>query len=276
MDGLHLLASEATTNGRETGGNNDQGCGENGETERQDGFYDGSGSGHRACRGARPLRDEGATVHASDISRDLMDALKIENSSIRTSIVDARDTENVQAAAREIGAVDVLFNCAGYVHQGDVLACDEEDWDRSFDTNVKSMWRTLRAFLPAMLENGGGSVINMASGASSIKGVPNRFVYSTTKAAVIGLTKALAADYITRGIRSNAICPGTIVSPSLEERIRALPGTYEENHAAFVARQPLGRMGTPEEVAALAVYLASDESAFTTGTAIEIDGGWTL
>lgn len=219
---------------------------------------------------------EGATVHASDVSGELLDAARQEQPALQTRIVDAMDTASVQSAADEIGAIDILFNCAGYVHQGDVLSCEEKDWDFSFDLNVKSMWRTLRAFLPAMLENGGGSIVNMASGASSIKGVPNRFAYSATKAAVIGLTKSVAADYILQGIRSNAICPGTIVSPSLDERMRALPGTYEENREKFIARQPLGRMGTPEEVAALAVYLASDESSFTTGTAIEIDGGWTL
>ena len=170
----------------------------------------------------------------------------------------------------------MLFNCAGYVHQGTVLDCDEGVWDLSFDLNVKSMWRTIHAFLPAMLEAGGGSIINMASVVSSQKAAPKRFVYGASKAAVIGLTKAVAIDYITQGIRCNCICPGTIQSPSLEERIKALPGGYDANRAAFIARQPMGRLGTPEEIAALAVYLASDDSAFMTGGEIKIDGGFGL
>jgi len=219
---------------------------------------------------------EGATVHATDISADLLAALAAEAPGIDTAVLDARDTAAVNAAAERIGPVDILFNCAGYVHHGTVLDCDEGAWDLSFDLNVKSMWRTLRAFLPGMLASGGGSIINMASGASSLKGAPNRFVYGATKAAVIGLTRAVAADFVKQGIRCNAICPGTIQSPSLEERIQALPGAYDENRAAFVARQPMGRLGTPEEIAAMAVYLASDESAFVTGTEMKIDGGWTL
>ncbi|MEL6318418.1 MAG: SDR family oxidoreductase, partial [Pseudomonadota bacterium] len=186
------------------------------------------------------------------------------------------DTGSVRAAAEAVGPVDVLFNCAGFVHHGTILDCDEAGWDLSFDLNVKSMWRTLQAFLPGMIAKGGGSVVNMASGASSIKGAPNRAVYGATKAAVIGLTKSVAIDFIKQGVRCNAICPGTIQSPSLEERIHAQPGAYEENRAAFVARQPLGRLGTAEEVAALALYLASDESAFVTGGEFKIDGGWTL
>lgn len=219
---------------------------------------------------------EGASVYASDLSGELLDALKAEAPGIETLTLDALDTAAVSAAAEKVGAVDILFNCAGYVHQGSLLDCDEKTWDFSFDLNVKSMWRTLRAFLPKMLEAGGGSIINMSSGASSLKGAPNRFVYGTTKAAVIGLTKSVAVDYIRQGIRCNAICPGTIQSPSLEERINDLPGSYEENRAAFIARQPMGRLGKVEEIAALAVYLASDESAFTTGTTQVIDGGWTL
>jgi len=160
------------------------------------------------------------------------------------------------------------------VHHGSILDCAEKDWDFSFDLNVKSMYRTIRAFLPAMLEKGGGSIINVASVASSLKAVPNRFAYSASKAAVIGLTKAVAADYITRGIRCNAICPGTVESPSLDGRIKALGGDPVEVRKAFIARQPIGRLGKPEEVAFLAVYLASDESAFTTGTTQIIDGGW--
>lgn len=222
---------------------------------------------------------EGARVVASDVSEAALERLAAEapaGSRIETRVVDARDTASVQAAAEAVGAVDVLFNCAGFVHHGTILDVAERDWDLSFDLNVKSMWRTIRAFLPAMLEAGGGSIVNMASGASSLKGAPNRAVYGATKAAVIGLTKSVAIDFIRRGVRCNAICPGTIESPSLEDRINALPGAYEENRAAFVARQPMGRLGTAEEVAALAVYLASEESAFVTGAEFKIDGGWTL
>ena len=176
------------------------------------------------------------------------------------------------------GTVNILFNGAGYVHAGTILDCDEEAFDFSFDLNVRSMYRMIRAFLPPMLEAGGGSIINVASVASSIKGVPNRFVYTATKAAVIGMTKSIAADFITRGIRCNAICPGTVESPSLRQRIaeqaKASGQTLAQVEAGFIARQPMGRLGTTAEIAALAVYLASDESAFTTGTAQVIDGGW--
>ncbi|HET8726926.1 MAG TPA: SDR family oxidoreductase [Alphaproteobacteria bacterium] len=218
---------------------------------------------------------EGATVWATDINGETLASLCQESPGIETALLDVRDNGAVDAFARERGAVDVLFNCAGFVHHGTILDCPEADWDFSFDLNVKSMYRMIRAFLPAMLEAGGGSIINMSSGASSIKGAPNRFVYGTTKAAVIGLTKALAADFITRGIRANAICPGTVETPSLHDRIAA-QGDVEKARAAFIARQPMGRLGTPEEIAALAVYLASDESAFTTGTTHVIDGGWSL
>jgi 2-keto-3-deoxy-L-fuconate dehydrogenase len=177
--------------------------------------------------------------------------------------------------AVKTGGCDVLFNCAGFVHHGTVLDCDDKTWDFSFDLNVKSMYRTIRSFLPGMIERGGGSIINVASVASSIKAAPNRFVYGATKAAVIGLTKSVAADFITKNIRANAICPGTIDSPSLQDRMRA-QGDYEKARAQFIARQPMGRMGEPQEVAALAVYLASDESAFMTGAALPIDGGWTI
>lgn len=225
---------------------------------------------------ALAMAREGATVVASDISESLLAHLKAEAPTIETLVLDVLDNDAVAAAASAVGPVDILFNCAGFVHQGSLLDCDEKTWDFSFDLNVKSMWRVLRGFLPLMLENGGGSIINMSSGASSIKGAPNRFVYGTTKAAVIGLTKSVAADFIKQGIRCNAICPGTIQSPSLNERIEALPGSVEDNRAAFVARQPMGRLGTTEEIAALAVYLAADESAFVTGTTMVIDGGWTL
>jgi 2-keto-3-deoxy-L-fuconate dehydrogenase len=224
---------------------------------------------------ARAFAREGAEVYATDINDQLLQKLAAELPGIQTRKLDVRDTQAVNALAAELGAIEILFNCAGFVHQGTILDCSEADWDFSFDLNVKSMYRTCRAFLPAMLAAKKGSIINMSSGASSIKGAPNRFVYGTTKAAVIGLTKALAADYIGQGIRVNAICPGTVESPSLEQRMAAL-GDVEKARKEFVARQPMGRLGRPEEIAALAVYLASDESGFTTGQIHIIDGGWTL
>ncbi|MEO0822810.1 MAG: SDR family oxidoreductase [Pseudomonadota bacterium] len=236
-------------------------------------FLTAAGAGIGAAT-ARAFAAEGARVIATDLGEEGLAALKAAHPGVETALLDACDTEAVSAAAARAGAVDVLFNCAGYVHQGSVLDCDEAVWDRSFDLNVKSMWRTIRAFLPAMLEGGGGSIINMASVASSQKAAPNRFVYAATKAAVIGLTKSVALDFVTRGIRCNAICPGTIQSPSLEGRMRDLPGSYDDARAAFIARQPMGRLGQPEEIASLAVYLASDESAFMTGGEIKIDGGW--
>jgi 2-keto-3-deoxy-L-fuconate dehydrogenase len=224
---------------------------------------------------ARAFAKEGATVYATDLNESKLLKLAAEFPNIQTGKLDVRDTQSVNSLAAELGAIDVLFNCAGFVHQGTILDCSESDWDFSFDLNVKSMYRTCRAFLPAMLAAKKGNIINMSSGASSIKGAPNRFVYGATKAAVIGLTKALAADVIRQGIRVNAICPGTVESPSLEQRIAAL-GDVEKARKEFVARQPMGRIGTPEEIAALAVYLASDESSFTTGQIHIIDGGWTL
>jgi 2-keto-3-deoxy-L-fuconate dehydrogenase len=218
---------------------------------------------------------EGAQVLATDISDDLLKKLAAAHPTIKTRTLDVRDSNAVNALAAELGAIDILFNCAGFVHQGSILDCSESDWDFSFDLNVKSMYRTCRAFVPAMAAAKKGSIINMSSGASSIKGAPNRFVYGTTKAAVIGLTKALAVDFIKQGVRVNAICPGTVESPSLEQRIAAL-GDVEKARRDFIARQPIGRIGKPEEVAALAVYLASDESAYTTGAIHIIDGGWTL
>lgn len=218
---------------------------------------------------------EGAEVLASDLNvpRDSSDR------GYETARLDVTDAEAVAAYAGETGSADILVNVAGFVHHGTILDCSEEDWDFSFDLNVRSMHRMTKAFLPGMLEAGAGSVINMSSGASSLKGAPNRYVYGTTKAAVIGMTKALAADFVAKGIRANAICPGTVHSPSWEERVAALGrdlGDPEEAMRQFVSRQPMGRIGRPEEIAALAVYLASDESAFVTGTAIPIDGGWTL
>jgi len=224
---------------------------------------------------ARAFASEGAQVYATDINESLLQKLAAQLPCIATRKLDVRDTQAVNALAAELGPIDILFNCAGFVHQGTILDCSEQDWDFSFDLNVKSMYRTCRAFLPAMIAAKKGSIINMSSGASSIKGAPNRFVYGTTKAAVIGLTKALAVDVIRQGIRVNAVCPGTVESPSLEQRISAL-GDAEKARKEFIARQPMGRLGTPEEIAALAVYLASDESSFTTGQIHIIDGGWTL
>jgi len=226
---------------------------------------------------AEAFAREGARVIATDINDvALADLSKVPG--ITSRRLDVTDAPAISALAAEIGTVQVLFNGAGYVHAGSILECDEAAWDFAFNLNVRSMYRLIRAFLPGMLQHGGGSIINVASAASSIKGVPNRFVYATSKAAVIGLTKSVAADFITRGIRCNAICPGTIESPSLRERIaaqaQASGQTVAQVEAAFVARQPMGRLGTPDEIAALAVYLASDESAFTTGTAQLIDGGW--
>jgi 2-keto-3-deoxy-L-fuconate dehydrogenase len=218
---------------------------------------------------------EGAEVVATDVDMDKLAALDGKKG-IATRRLDVRDGAAVDALAKELGALDVLFNCAGFVHHGTVLDTSEKDWDFSFDLNVKSMYRTIRAFLPAMLASGrGASIINVSSGASSVRGIPNRFVYGTTKAAVIGLTKSIAADYIKQGIRCNAIAPGTIQTPSLDDRIKAQGGT-EAVRKAFIDRQPMGRLGTAEEIAHLVVYLASDESGFTTGGLHIVDGGFSL
>jgi len=229
---------------------------------------------------ALAFADEGAVVWATDINDQLLAALSHERRSIRTRRLDVLKAQDIADCAAEVGAIDILFNCAGYVHHGTILDCSEKDWDLSFDINVKSMYRTCRAFLPGMLKAGKGNIINMSSAASSIKAAPNRFVYATTKAAVIGLTKAIAADFIRSGIRCNAICPGTVHSPSLEQRIAAQGNQgnqdVEKVRSEFVARQPMGRIGTPEEIAALAVYLASDESGYTTGQVHIIDGGFSL
>jgi 2-keto-3-deoxy-L-fuconate dehydrogenase len=219
--------------------------------------------------------DEGAVVWATDINEPALVALGQDRPEIRTRRLDVLDTQGVVDCVPHVGTLDVLFNCAGYVHHGSILDCSEKDWDFSFDLNVKSMYRTCRAFLPGMLQAGKGSIINMSSAASSIKAAPNRFVYGSTKAAVIGLTKAIAADFIRSGVRCNAICPGTVQSPSLEQRIAA-QGDIEKVRSEFVARQPMGRIGRPEEIAALAVYLASDESSYTTGQIHIIDGGFSL
>jgi 2-keto-3-deoxy-L-fuconate dehydrogenase len=212
---------------------------------------------------------EGARVIATDINPDLLAEVK----GCETRPLDVLDPAAIQTLAAELGAVDVLFNCAGFVHSGTILDCDEAAWAFSNDLNVGAMYRMIRAFLPAMLEAGGGSIVNMSSVASSIKGVPGRFAYGTTKAAVIGLTKAVAADFVARGVRCNAICPGTVETPSLNQRL-ADTGDYAAARAAFTARQPMGRLGQPDELAQLALYLASDESSFTTGQIHIIDGGW--
>jgi 2-keto-3-deoxy-L-fuconate dehydrogenase len=221
---------------------------------------------------------EGARVIASDIDESSLAGL--EDAGVAECVkLDARNTVAIEAQARRVGTIDVLFNAAGFVHHGTVLDCTETDWDLSFDLNVKSMHRTIRAFLPGMLVKGRGSIVNVASTASSLRGVPNRYAYGATKAAVIGLTKAVAVDFISKGIRCNCICPGTIQSPSLDSRIAALGkevGGADKARRMFIERQPMGRLGTPEEMAAVAVYLASDESAFTTGTAVIADGGFTL
>ncbi|HET9716235.1 MAG TPA: SDR family oxidoreductase [Pseudolabrys sp.] len=229
---------------------------------------------------AQAFITEGAQVIATDVAVDKLAGLN----AAKCARLDVRSTEEVnafaQALGNEFGALGVLANVAGFVHQGTVLECSEADWDFSFDLNVKSMHRTIRAFLPGMLNNGGGSIVNMSSGVSSIRGLPNRYVYGATKAAVIGLTKAVAADFITRGIRCNAICPGTIVSPSFEERVQAVASAtgmpLAQVRKNFIARQPMGRLGTAEEVAALAVFLASDESSYITGQPHLVDGGMAL
>ncbi len=220
---------------------------------------------------------EGASVIATDLNEAKV--AEIAGGRIRTHRLDATRADDIAAAARDAGRVDVLFNCAGFVHQGSILDATEEEWDFAFTLNVRSMFRTVRAFLPAMLSEGCGSIVNVASAASSIKGAPNRFIYATTKAAVIGLTKSVAADTVARGVRCNAICPGTIQTPSLDDRVAAnaaAAGGLEQARTAFVARQAMGRLGEPDEIAALAIYLAADESRFVTGTAMVIDGGWTL
>jgi 2-keto-3-deoxy-L-fuconate dehydrogenase len=219
---------------------------------------------------------EGAKVIATDL--DLAKVQNLKGADGRK--LDVRSTPEVESLAKAVGPIDVLVNAAGYVHQGTVLDCAESDWDFSFDLNVKSMHRTIRAFLPGMLQKGGGSIINISSVVSSVKGLPNRYAYGATKAAVIGLTKAVAADFIKKGVRANAVCPGTIQSPSLDERIAALmkqTGKSEQQiRQEFVDRQPIGRLGTAAEIAALVVYLASDESAYTTGAVHMIDGGLSI
>lgn len=219
---------------------------------------------------------EGATVHASDINRAALDGL----ARAKKAKLDVLSDRQIEKYAEKIGPIDILVNAAGFVHHGTILECDDKDWDFSFDLNVKSMHRLCRAFLPGMLAKGAGSIVNIASGAGSIRGIPNRYVYGATKAAVIGLTKAIAADFIKKGVRANAICPGTIQSPSLDGRIaaqaKASGQSLDAVRQAFIDRQPMGRLGTAAEIAMLAVYLASDESSYTTGQIHLADGGFAL
>ena len=219
---------------------------------------------------------EGAGVLATDINPETLQTLQQECPEISIQQLDVTSNEQVRAFASSVRVPDVLFNCAGFVHQGTILECEEDEWDFSMNLNVRGVYLMCRAFLPVMMAQTGGSIINMSSVASSIKGAASRCVYGASKAAVLGLTKSVAVDFIDKNIRCNAICPGTVQTPSLDERIRALGGDQQQVRSRFVKRQPLGRLGTAEEIAALAVYLASDESAYTTGTAHIIDGGWSI
>ncbi|TVQ38373.1 MAG: SDR family oxidoreductase [Geminicoccaceae bacterium] len=223
---------------------------------------------------AEAAAKEGAFVYATDVNDTLLVELEALDN-VTTSVLDVLDPAAIQKMAKEIGTLDGLVNVAGFVHHGTVLEADDEAMTFSFELNVRSMHRTIRAFLPAMLDHGGGSIVNVSSVASSIKGVPNRFVYSTTKAAVIGLTKSVAADFVAKGVRCNAICPGTVDTPSLHHRIQAFADP-EAARAAFLARQPTGRLATAAEIATGSVYLLADESSYVTGTTMIIDGGWAL
>ena len=225
----------------------------------------------RAC--VEAYQAEGANVIATDINQEKLDDLS-HLPNVETRLLDVLNLEDISRTSKEIGNVDVLFNCAGFVHHGSILDCDETAWDFSFELNVKAQYRMIRAFLPSMLSNGGGSIINMASVCSSVKGIVQRAVYGASKAAVIGLTKSVSADYLRNGVRCNCICPGTVQSPSLDDRINAFEDPIQARKD-FIARQPLGRLGNAEEIAAIAVYLASDESAYTTGQPFIIDGGIT-
>ncbi len=218
---------------------------------------------------------EGAKVWATDIREDLLESLAKESSSITTHVLDVTRQDQVDLVAAKVGTPDILFNCSGFVHAGSIIDVTDKDWDFAFDINVRAHFRMMRAFTQGWLDRGKGVVVNMSSIASSLKGVPNRFLYGTTKAAVIGMTKAYAAEYVTKGIRVNAICPGTVETPSLYDRMRQM-GDFETAKAAFIARQPMGRLAQPEEIAAMVIYLASDESAFITGQTFTIDGGWSV
>ncbi len=224
---------------------------------------------------AQAMAAEGAAVFATDTDRDGLASLKGETRRVRTFALDVTKPKQIARAVERTGPVDILVNCSGWVHTGTALECEEDVWDRSFDINVKAHYRMIRAYLPGMLEKGAGSIVNIASVVSTIKGAPNRFVYGTTKGAVIALTKQLATDFVTKGIRANAVCPGTVETPSLLARMRD-SGDYEKARAAFMARQPIGRFCQPEEVGALIAFLASDDAAYITGQAHVIDGGWTM
>ena len=224
---------------------------------------------------ALAMAKEGATVYATDIREDLLSELAKSNPNIEAFRLDVLKSDEIAAAVHRTGPLDIIFNCSGFVHAGTILDCDDKSWDFSFDLNVKAHFHIIKAYLPAMLEARKGSIVNMSSAASSVKGATLRFIYGTTKAAVIGLTKSVAVDYVSRGIRCNAICPGTVQTPSLDERISSLGGGADAKQF-FLQRQPTGRFGAAEEIAALATYLASDESAFTTGTVNVIDGGWSV
>jgi len=226
---------------------------------------------------ALALAAAGARVVATDVDAAKLSGLASEQ--VRTAALNVLDPAAIRLAAQEAGAVDILVNCAGVVHQGTLLEASDADWSLAFDLNCRSMFHTMQAFVPGMLERGGGAIVNIASVASSLKGVPNRFIYSASKAAVIGMTRSVATDYVGMGIRCNCICPGTVETPSLDERIAAnaaIAGSVDAARAAFVARQPMGRLGTPGEIAALVVYLAGDEARFMTGQSVVIDGGLTL
>ncbi len=227
---------------------------------------------------AQRLAAEGGAVLATDINDEALGGIFASLPSAggcKTARLDVTDTAQIADIVKGAGPFDVVINCAGFVHHGTILDCEEDDWAFSFDLNLGSMYRVLRAALPAMLENGGGAIVNISSVASSITGVANRFVYGTSKAGVIGLSKSVARDFVARGVRCNAICPGTVESPSLKARLTAT-GDYDAAHATFVSRQPMGRLGTPDEIAALGAYLASDEASYTTGQAYTADGGWTI
>lgn len=216
---------------------------------------------------------EGGQVIATDVNEKALASLA-GTPNIETRILNVLDPDAIAAMAKEVGAVDVLFNCAGYVHMGGIFECEDKDWDFSFDLNVKAMFHMCKAFLPAMVEAGGGSIVNMCSVAGAITGAPSRLAYGASKGAVLGFTRSLAADFVTKGVRVNAICPGTVETPSLQDRIEQQGG--QSAREAFIARQPMGRLGTAEEIANLALYLASDESAYTTGQPHVIDGGWCI